>query len=172
MAAELSDGVIVLRPLTANDASAWHAGGDEEARRWFEFERAPTTAEVALWIGQTIADWRDGGPRRYFGICEVSSRRLSGGVEVRRREDGSANISWVVFPPFRGRSYATRAAVLAAKYALDALDVESIVAIVDALNIRSRAVAEAAGFQLEGPAEPWEYSETGEMLRYRWVNAS
>ena len=34
---ELTDGVVLLRPLTLSDAQSWHEGDDEEARRWFQF---------------------------------------------------------------------------------------------------------------------------------------
>jgi hypothetical protein len=33
-------------------------------------------------------------------------------------------------------------------------------------NTASRGVAESPGFKLDGGAEPWEYSESGVMLRY------
>ena len=46
------------------------------------------------------------------------------------------------------------------------LSVDGFVAIVDERNIASRGVAENAGFTLDGPAEPWEHTESGPMLRY------
>jgi hypothetical protein len=46
------------------------------------------------------------------------------------------------------------------------LPVDGFVAIVDERNIASCGVAERAGFTLDGPAEPWEHTESGPMLRY------
>jgi hypothetical protein len=55
---------------------------------------------------------------------------------------------------------------LAAEWAFSHLDIDALVAVVDEKNVASRGVALAAGFALEGPAEAWEYSESGVMLRY------
>ena len=51
-------------------------------------------------------------------------------------------------------------------YAREALSIERLVIITDTDNVPSRGVAEAAGFRLEGPADPAEHVEIGEMLRY------
>ena len=55
---------------------------------------------------------------------------------------------------------------LAALHALQDTPVTRLVIIVDEDNQASRAVAEAAGFRLEGLAEAWEHVELGSMLRY------
>jgi RimJ/RimL family protein N-acetyltransferase len=99
---------------------------------------------------------------------------LCGGVEIRVRADRRANVSYIVFPDARKRGLATRAVRLAARWAFSELDIEGLVAIVDESNVASIGVALASGFQLEGPAEAWEYSESGVLLRYaqtrrRWL---
>lgn len=162
----LSDGVVVLRPLTRADAAAFHAGEDEEQRRWFEFPRPGSVEGVAAAIERWQESWRAGGPVRYFGVWEAATAQLAGGVEARDRGDGRANVSYVVFPDFRRRGFATRAVLVLCAYAASALPVQAAAAVIDTENEASRRVAERAGFTLEGPAEPWEYSETGAMLRY------
>jgi RimJ/RimL family protein N-acetyltransferase len=72
---------------------------------------------------------------------------------------------------------ATLAVRLAAGWAFSQLNIDGLVAIVDERNLASRGVALAAGFELEGAAEPWEYSESGVMLRYaqsrgRWLQTT
>ena len=44
---------------------------------------------------------------------------LGGGVELRVREDGRANVSYVVFPAFRRRGHATAAVELAVAWGID-----------------------------------------------------
>jgi RimJ/RimL family protein N-acetyltransferase len=48
----------------------------------------------------------------------------------------------------------------------------AVVAVMDERNEASRRVAAAAGFSFGGPAEPWEYSESGVMLRYVYESDS
>jgi RimJ/RimL family protein N-acetyltransferase len=87
------------------------------------------------------------------------------------REDGRANVSYVVFPPFRRQGHATAAVVLAVAWAAEHLAVEEFVAVIDERNLASREVAERAGFTLDGAAEPWEHAESGPMLRYLFSSA-
>jgi RimJ/RimL family protein N-acetyltransferase len=158
-----------LRVLTVADATEWYRGEDEEQWRWFEFPlpRSPfAKADVERCIEAWRAAWRDGGPKRHWGIWTEEGRVLSGGVEVRVREDPRASISYLVFPQARRRGLATQAVRLASRWALTHLDADGLVAIVDEQNVASRGVALAAGFTLEGLADPWEYSESGVMLRY------
>ena len=142
---------------------AWLAGEDAEQLRWFQMPAA-TLADVERAIERWSVGWRDDGPVRQWGIWV--DHALVGGVELRVREDGRANVSYVVFPAFRRRGHATAAVELAVAWGITHLSVDGFVAIVDERNIASRGVAERAGFTLDGPAEPWEHTESGPMLRY------
>ena len=161
-----------LRVLTIADAADWHRGEDEEQRRWFEFPPGPrppfavAVAAMESCIETWRAAWRAGGPQHHWGIWTEDGHVLSGGVEVRIRADRRANVSYIVFPSARKRGLATRAVRLAAGWAFSQLDIDGLVAVVDERNVASRAVALASGLKLEGPAEAWEYSESGVMLRY------
>jgi RimJ/RimL family protein N-acetyltransferase len=157
-----------LRELELSDAPAWLAGEDEEQLRWFQMPAA-SLRDVERAIDRWRAGWRDDGPVRQWGIWVDES--LAGGVEVRVREDGRANVSYVVFPPFRRQGHATAAVVLAVAWAAEHLAVEEFVAVIDERNLASREVAERAGFTLDGAAEPWEHAESGPMLRYMFSSA-
>src|SRR5260370_40068953 len=62
---KLTDGVIFLRPLTAEDAADHLAGEDEEMAKWVSGGRGmPATVEAFIRNGRE--DWRNGGPRRVF----------------------------------------------------------------------------------------------------------
>jgi RimJ/RimL family protein N-acetyltransferase len=41
-----------------------------------------------------------------------------------------------------------------------------VVAVIDEQNVASQGVARRVGFIPDGNADPWEYSETGVMLRF------
>ena len=159
-----SDGVVALRALRPEDAEAWKEGEDDEQRRWFEMPGPAPMENVIGAIARWRTEWRDGGSVRHFGIWRGEA--LIGGVEIRVREDGRANVSYIVFPSWRRRGYAARAVRLATSWAFTALRVPAVVAIVHPENVASVAVAAAAGFRPDGTAEPWEYGETGPMNRY------
>ena len=163
---ELTDGVVVLRVLDMADASAWSAGEDEEQRRWFGFAGPVPLRNVLAAIQTWRTAWQTGAASRHWGIRAEPEQTLAGGVEVRDRGDGRANISYVVFPAWRRQGVATRAVRLASAWALANLPVAAVVAVVDERNVASLGVVRAAGFVLEGPAEPWEHVESGRMLRF------
>ncbi|MCA9704359.1 MAG: GNAT family N-acetyltransferase [Myxococcales bacterium] len=162
----LEDDVLRLRPLTLDEVVSWQAGEDDEIRRWFQLSRPSSRQDVTRAIQAWKRSWTEGGPVRHFGIWTIDGDALVGGVEVRDRGEGSAYLTYLVFADHRRRGHASRAVRLAADYARRALPVERLVIITDAGNEAARGVAEAAGFGLDGPADPSEYVELGEMLRY------
>lgn len=153
-----------LRVLRHVDADAWKAGEDPEQIRWFQAPGPAPIQNIVATIDTWRSNWSADGPVRHWGIWTEGV--LVGGVEVRVRDDRKANISYVVFPSARRRHLASKALSLVSASALERLDVAAIVAVIDEDNVGSRGVAHAAGFVLDGHAEPWEYSETGVMLRY------
>lgn len=155
---------LVLRGLVATDAEAWKAGEDPEQIRWFAAPGPAPMANVVASIEAWQAGWRDGGSVRQWGI-EVAGV-LAGGVELRLRSAERADVSYVVFPTYRGRGVATEAVRLAVAWAGAHLGVVTVVAVVDERNVASRAVVERAGFVLDGPADPDEHTEPGPMLRF------
>lgn len=160
---------VALRPLEPEDAEAWKAGEDDEQRRWFEMPGPAPMENVVAAIERWRASWRDDGPVRHWGIWVDD--RLAGGVELRvRDEDGRANVSYVVFPHARRRGVAAAAVRQAVEYAFADLGVPAVVAVIDPRNVASIAVAQRCGFRDDGPAAPWEYGETGPMVRYVLAN--
>lgn len=153
-----------LSVVSLEDAATWKAGEDEEQRRWFEFPAPAPMGNVVEAIRHWREQWAADGPVRQWGIW--SNGQLAGGVELRDRGDRRANLSYVVFPPFRRRGLATEAISLATAWGFGNLPVDATVAIIDERNTASRSTAERSGFILDGPAEAWEYDESGPCLRY------
>jgi len=147
---ELSDGVIILRPLTQADAEEHLAGDDEENIRWLS-GGVSTIDHVVAFIRRSEEEWRTNSPRRNFGIWDAATGKLAGNVEANAGDagltgvgPGEANISYSVFPQWRGRGYATRAVDLLCRH-LGGLGIDRAVIRVHPENVRSIAVAQRAG---------------------------
>jgi RimJ/RimL family protein N-acetyltransferase len=150
-APRLSDGVVVLDRHRLSDADAHLAGEDEEqARRFGWYPAASTRVGVRRAIRRWQRQWSSGGARRAFAIRDGQTGALAGGCEVRVGEDGLAEISYWVFPPFRGRGFARRAIGLACEWAFAELRVERMEIYVEPDNAASRSAALRAGFTEEG----------------------
>jgi len=118
----LSDDVVVLRPLTPDDVDEWMSGEDAEQIHWFDFPGPAPRSNVERAIADWAESWRTGGPVRHWAICHQEADRIIGGVELREQGDGVVTLSYVVFPAWRRRGIATRAARLALAYANAAME--------------------------------------------------
>jgi RimJ/RimL family protein N-acetyltransferase len=147
----LTDGAIALDGYTAADTGAHLAGEDEEqARRfgWFPARSTPDT--VAAAIAGWQRDWADDSGRHTFALRLLPGRDLAGGCEVRCTGDGCAEMSYWVFPAFRGRGLAARAVRLAADWAAAGLGTGVVRLAIEPDNAASMRVAAAAGFAPAG----------------------
>jgi len=161
---ELTDGVIFLRPLSAEDAANHLAGEDDEMATWVSGGRS-TPATVEAFIRNNQESWRSGGPRRAFGIFNCASNRLAGFIEVnlaRIVEPGQVNVSYGVFPQWRRQGVALRAINLMDEYLRTATKARQMVLRIAPANTASLKLAEKAGFNCRGVFDEPE----GRMVRY------
>jgi RimJ/RimL family protein N-acetyltransferase len=151
----LTDGVILIRPMTPHDVDAHVAGHDKEQARWLS--GFPSTPETVLkWIQQNQKSWKNGGPICNFGIVEIASGQLIGMVEANAEahrmvgvDDGEANIAYAIYPFARRQGYATRAVNLMLTF-LDGKPFTAAVIRAAPKNKRSRRVASRCGFVRTG----------------------
>jgi hypothetical protein len=68
----LTDGIVLLRQLTREDAATHLAGEDDELIRWPNGGPG-TLSGVQEHIQRCIDDWTRGGDTRTFGIVDVTS---------------------------------------------------------------------------------------------------
>ena len=147
----LTDGVALLDGPRPEDAEAHWAGEDFEMIRRFDppLYRKGTLEQVR----GVMRQWSDaraaGGPMFVYAI-RAGQGPLVGGVELRRITPERANVSYWVYPPFRGQGYAARGLRLLsnAARAVDALS--QLEAHIDADNVASQRVALAAGYLSAG----------------------
>lgn len=149
---ELTDDVIVLRPMCPADAGAHLAGEDQELVRWLNDGHASTRVGVEQWIDRCVDSWSSGSPRSTFGVRDARTGELLGMVEANTAADnligigdGEANLSYGLYPPGRGRGLATRAVELMCAW-LGRGGVETAVIRVDPDNDASIGVPVRAGF--------------------------
>lgn len=164
----LSDGVVVVDCLSLTDAYAHWAGEDDEhARRFGWYPRRSTLVGVRAFILESQRQWRECGPRRTLAIRIADTRRLVGGCETRVQPDGSAQVSWWIFPEHRRQGLAARGVRLMLQHFSNTLGIGKFVALIEPDNHASRGVARTAGFIESG----LDTSGPRPMLRheYRYV---
>ena len=153
-APELTDGVVVLSAMTLEDAAALAAGTDAEIAT--RLARAPSTVAAARrHIGTCAADWLGDrsrpGTRLVWGVVDAATGDLAGTAEVALHVaelgPGAANLSYGVFPGWRGRRYAGRAVELMCDFLATHTSVTRAVLRIDRDNVASLRVAQRCGFR-------------------------
>lgn len=150
----VTDGLLELRPLDLADAAAHLAGEDADSTRWLA-DPAPSVASVREWILHNRVQLMTDGPVCNLGVRELATGALVGNVESNAEEPSispdEVNISYGIFPAWRGRGYAVRAInLLLGRLARSHGSIPDAVIRVDPSNVRSIAVAERAGFVRDG----------------------
>jgi RimJ/RimL family protein N-acetyltransferase len=145
----LTDGVVVLRPWHEEDIAAAIAGHDEEIAHWFGNDEVVPTVEVQR---AAVERWRAGyaDNRSTVNFLVEADGEVAGDVEVRTKEGGIGELSWILFAGHRGRGYGVRAVRLLVDYAFDALGLVRVEAYVNVANERSKRLATRSGLHREG----------------------
>jgi RimJ/RimL family protein N-acetyltransferase len=141
----LTDGVVLLDGYRLEDAEAHLLGEDEEMMRRFDSVRPATLEETRCAVERWIAGRAEGGPMFAYALREASGE-LIGGCELRMRSANSANISYWMFPSFRGRGHALRAVNLLSAAAERIPGLHRLEVRIALDNESSRRVAVKAGF--------------------------
>jgi RimJ/RimL family protein N-acetyltransferase len=151
VAPTIATDVVTLSAVTDADATAWLAGGDADQVAAFEFPTAGTIDDVRRAIAQWQDAWARDGAQRHWALRAAPDGALAGGVELRASGSWDAvNLSYVVFPLFRGRGIATSAARAAISYAVDVLGTVEISLEILQGNAPSRRVAQKLGARWVG----------------------
>lgn len=124
----LSDGVVTIRPMVAQDVATLIDGRDEEFHRFLgEGSAEPAPAACVIVDGEVVG-WVDyDHDRSWLGPTEL-------------------NLGYNVFAPHRGKGYATRAVLLLMQHLERDTGWEVATLLIDPLNDRSLALAARAGF--------------------------
>ena len=144
----LTDGVVQLDSFSDADIDAAWAGEDDQFVRRSRLPGPFTRRDIAQRIGDAQRQWGIGGPRHSFAVREAGTRRLVGGCVLETCPDDRkiGELSYWVFPPYRGRGYATRSAELVCRFAFDDLGMARVDVLIEPTNEASLRVATRAGF--------------------------
>ncbi|WP_327266573.1 GNAT family N-acetyltransferase [Streptomyces sp. NBC_01232] len=145
---KLSDGTITLSPLRLDDVEAHLEGEDDLLVRWLN--GGPGTREgTEGYFRHCREQWDNAGPLRAFGIRTGADEVLAGTIDLRLAGEGLApgqvNVAYGLYPSWRGRGLATRAVLLASRYAASEGGTEAVIQV-EPDNPASAAVATRAGF--------------------------
>jgi RimJ/RimL family protein N-acetyltransferase len=127
----LTDGVVTLRPSTPDDVPLIIAGRDAAFRRFIGEGSVNPNPEFCILVGGSVVGWVDhdhDDDRWWLAPEEV-------------------NIGYHVFPPHRGRRYATRAVRLMFAHLRDDTDYGVATLLIHPDNAPSIAIAERNGFE-------------------------
>jgi RimJ/RimL family protein N-acetyltransferase len=143
----LSDGVIILRPLSESDLpTIQRAASDAEILRWFDLH----TRSPADYLAAKREAWAE-GTGASFAICDVTRPDTClGHVFIERDDDGRGSVGYWLLEDGRGKGRATRAVRLMASWALPEMRLGRLQLHTDPENVPSQRVAERAGFTREG----------------------
>ncbi len=144
-----SDGVVTLRPCQDDDIEPTRLAHDEAIADAFGF---PEVIPSARQHRQAVQRWSAAyaAERRTVNFVVEYAGQPVGTVEVRDQGDRLGQLSWTLYPPYRGQGLATRAVCLLLRYAFDELGMERLEAYVAPDNISSLRVAARCGLRREG----------------------
>jgi len=151
---ELTDGVVLVRPLAEGDASSIFAAcQDPEVSR---FTTLPTPYEwhhAAEWIAGAPEAWRSRTSTPMV-IVDVTTGDFLGACGFVDMKEDQAEIGYWVKREERGRGVATQAVVLVTHWGLTDLGLSLIELLADVRNAASHRVAEKAGYTRDGEVPP------------------
>lgn len=148
---ELTTGRLLLRAVGPQDTEAVHAAAqDADLQRWISQFPSPYLREHAeSFTGQMVPDGWANDSMYTFGVF-LPEGELVGMLGITMRALGVGEVGFWAVREHRGRGYITEATLAAARWAFTALSVDRLEWRAEVGNRPSRAVAERAGFTMEG----------------------
>jgi RimJ/RimL family protein N-acetyltransferase len=153
----LEDDRIGLRPLAVRDVDAHLAGCDQVIIERLGGGEPLSRSQTKVWLETNAREWASGGDVVDLGIEDLGTGLLCGCVGLQRGLDylstGQVNLTYALYPQWRGHGYATRAVRLAMQVARGRRPVVGFVIRAAPDNPESIAVAQRAGFTRSGQTD-------------------
>lgn len=150
---EIVNSKITLRPFTLDDVDEHLNGQDDEQTRWMGGKS--TKESVTNWVLRSQEDWKNNGPVYTFAVVNKTGD-LIGMIDANTDykeldgvSEGEANISYSIYPKFRGKGYAGEAISLIEKF-LSERNINKSVIRVSPQNTASLRVPEKLGYSNKG----------------------
>ncbi|MFJ5773692.1 GNAT family N-acetyltransferase [Streptomyces sp. NPDC093094] len=147
----LTTGRLLLRAVGPQDTEAvLTAAQDPDTQRWISQFPSPYLREHAeSFTGQLVPDGWESDSMYTFGVF-LPGKELAGMLGITMRALGVAEVGFWAAAEHRGRGYITEAVLAGARWAFTGLSVDRLEWRAEVGNRPSRAVAERAGFTMEG----------------------
>lgn len=152
---QLQGESILLRPFELSDVKTHLTGEDAEIARWVSGGKS-TPESVENWIKENKKEWDNNGPRFTFAIVENETKKLAGFIEanhdfekIEQIQKGEVNISYGIYPEYRGKGYAVDAIKLVMEF-LRGRGTKKVVLAIDPENTNSLKIPEFLGFEKAG----------------------
>lgn len=148
---ELTDGTVLLRTPDAGDVDdIFRICQDPAIQRWTTVPGPYLLEHATGFVSEYVpASWAKGGGT--WGIRELGGDdRLVGMIGLVAEPVRSAEIGWWLAPEARGRGLMSRSVALVVEAAFGRMRLDRLSWRAFAGNEPSRAVAERAGFRMEG----------------------
>lgn len=141
---------LVLRAVGVEDTDAvFEAAQDPEIQRWTTIPSPYLREHASGFTDQIVPEgWVDGSAFT-FGVF-LPSGELTGMLSITMRSLGVGEVGYWAAKEHRGNGYITEATVAASRWAFTDLSVDRVEWRAEVGNAGSRAVAERAGFTIEG----------------------
>jgi RimJ/RimL family protein N-acetyltransferase len=142
---------LVLRPFVPADEDELYAAvQDPDVQRWTMIPSPYGRADAWTFVNETVpAGWRE-DTAYAFAVRLGAEGPLAGAVGVHAREPGGHEIGYWATKEHRGNGYTTEAVLAAAHWAFTEVGCVRLEWRAEVGNGASRAVAEKAGFRVEG----------------------
>ncbi|MDN3263932.1 GNAT family N-acetyltransferase [Streptomyces sp. CSDS2] len=141
---------LVLRPVSPEDTAAVYAAAqDPGIQRWTTVPSPYLPEHAAGFTERIVPDGWAQGSMFTFGVF-LTGGELAGMLGLTTRSPGTAEIGFWAAKEHRGRGYVVEATLTACRWAFTEAGVDRVEWRAEVGNHASRAVAERAGFTVEG----------------------
>ncbi|WP_327297286.1 MULTISPECIES: GNAT family N-acetyltransferase [unclassified Streptomyces] len=143
---------LLLRPFTAADTEpVFRACQDPDIQRWTIVPSPYRREDAESFTGQVVPDGWRAGTSLAFAVLARADARLIGAISVfQRGQAGTWEIGYWMAKEHRGNGYMAEAVTVLTHWSLTKLGAERLEWRAEVGNAASRAVAEKAGFRVEG----------------------
>ncbi|MGV9252796.1 GNAT family N-acetyltransferase [Streptomyces sp. NPDC003697] len=148
--ATLTTDRLLLRTVGPRDADAVHAAAqDPDIQRWTTIPSPYRPEHARGFTERTVPEGWASGSVFTFGVF-LPAGELAGMLGITMRSLGEGEIGFWAAREHRGRGHVTEAVLAAARWAFTEVPLDRIEWRAEVGNHASRAVAERAGFTMEG----------------------
>ncbi|MGW3496883.1 GNAT family N-acetyltransferase [Streptomyces sp. NPDC001020] len=146
----LTTARLLLRPVGPQDTDAVYAAvQDPDIQRWTTIPSPYLREHAEGFTGQMVPDgWADASMFTFGAF--LPSGELVGMLGLTMRSPGVAEVGFWTAKEHRGNGYITEATLAASRWAFTQMSIDRVEWRAEVGNAGSRAVAERAGFTVEG----------------------